>query len=123
MSDAPWDLYAKTMLGPYGFPLWHADPELDGQYGPREIELGSVGYIDKGKFRHLFNAMKDADDPFNVGRVPNSFEPFKPRLLDITAPEPMLRQAYLASRSIRHIDVEVGGNTARCRGIDIFTSN
>ena len=62
MSDAPWDLYAKAMFRSYRFPLWHADPELDSQYGPWEIELGSasVGYIDKGKFHHIFNAMKDA---------------------------------------------------------------
>ncbi|KAI1781682.1 hypothetical protein LXA43DRAFT_1105507 [Ganoderma leucocontextum] len=91
-GQAPWELYAKTMFNHFGFPLWHSDPEVDQKYGPREVELGSVSFLDRGKFRHLFNARKEAGDPFNAGRVPDTFEPFNPPNLTITAPQPILRQ-------------------------------
>ena len=102
MSDAkaPWDIYSKAMFSPYGFPLWHANPELDDTYGSQEVDLGSVGYVDRGRFRHLFHARKHADDPFNAGRVPPTFERFRPKNLRITASEPIFRKPYVVSRSV-----------------------
>ena len=116
MSDprtAPWELYSKTMFNHYGFPLWHAEPEVDEVFGRREVELGSVGYLDRGKFRHLFNARKAKGDSFNIGRVPESFEVFNPKNMNVTAPEEILRQPYVASGSVRQVVVSVEGNASR----------
>ena len=112
----PWELYAKTMFNHFGFPLWHADPEVDETYGPREVELGSVGVFDRGEFRHFFNARKEAGDPFNVGRVPDNFELFSPPNLIITAPKPILRQPYVASGSVGELNVSFEGDAARWCG-------
>ncbi|PIL25624.1 hypothetical protein GSI_11373 [Ganoderma sinense ZZ0214-1] len=115
MSDprtAPWELYSKTMFSHFGFPLWHADPEVDEKFGRREVELGSVGYLDRGKFRHLFNARKDKDDAFNLGRVPETFEPFNPKNMIVTAPEEILRQPYVASGSVKQVVVNLEANAS-----------
>ena len=77
------------------------------------MELGSVGYLDRGKFRHLFKARKAKDDPFNAGRVPATFEVFNPKNMRIVAPQPILRQPYVASGSVRQIVVSLEGNTSR----------
>ncbi|TFY65309.1 hypothetical protein EVJ58_g2038 [Rhodofomes roseus] len=50
-----------------------------------EVELGDVGYLDKGGFCRMFNAMREKDDPLNnkPDNVPDDFEKFtidmKPR--------------------------------------------
>lgn len=116
-GKAPWELYAKTMFNHFGLPLWHADPEVDGTYGAREVDLGSVGFLDRGEFRHLFNAMKDKDDPFNRKRVPDTFDMFDPPNLTITAPKPNLRQPYVASGSVGELRVALEGDASRWRGI------
>ena len=109
---SPWQIYAKALFQHYGYPLWHAEPEVDKQYGLREIELGSVGWVDEGKFRHLFNARKAKDDPFNEGKVPESFERFDPKNMQETAPEPVIVQPYVASRHISNVSVS-GDASAR----------
>ena len=117
-GKAPWELYAKTMFNHFGFPLWHADPEVDNTFGPREVDLGSVGFLDRGEFRHLFNARKAGDDPFNQNRVPpETFEEFNPPNLTITAPKPILRQSYVASGSVGEIAVSLEGDAARCSSV------
>ncbi|EIW56314.1 uncharacterized protein TRAVEDRAFT_128116 [Trametes versicolor FP-101664 SS1] len=55
----------------HGFPLWDAEPE-DKKF---EVEIGTVGRIDSGKFWLLFNAMKPADDPYQKHGVPATYEP------------------------------------------------
>ncbi|KAM5536972.1 hypothetical protein V8D89_009301 [Ganoderma adspersum] len=111
-GTASWDLYAKTMFNHFGHPLWHADPEIDEVFGRREVELGSVGYLDRGKFRHLFIARKAKDDPFNIGRVPATFEVFNPANMRIVAPQPVLRQPYVASDSVRQVVALLEGNAS-----------
>lgn len=76
-----WDIYARELM-PLGFghPLWGPEPCL--QFG--EVRLGDVGYLRDGRFRFLFNTMRDAEDPVNVQRgVPSGFEVFDP-------PDPMI---------------------------------
>ncbi|KAI0753977.1 WD40-repeat-containing domain protein [Daedaleopsis nitida] len=66
-----WNIYGKHMssIG-HGYALWDPQPE---QHLP-EIELGAVGWLDKGKFRHLFNTTKTEDDPINtMYGVPEGF--------------------------------------------------
>ncbi len=100
----PWEIYTRTLvhLG-YGYPLWHPVPEVDADYGPREVEIGSVGFVDEGRFRHLFNSLKPADDPFNLSRVPEEFQPFRPPLRTIAGPEEVITQSCLTSHSIQQI--------------------
>ncbi|KAI1791421.1 WD40 repeat-like protein [Ganoderma leucocontextum] len=111
-NKEPWELYAETMFNHFGYPLWHADPEVDESFGRREVELGSVGYLDRGKFRHLFNARKAANDPFNDGRVPATFEVFNTKNTNVTEPEAILRQPYVASGSVRQVVVAMEGSAA-----------
>jgi len=51
--STPWDIYAEQLstLG-YGYPLWDPEP-CDRE----EVLLGDVGFIDKGHFIRLFNAL------------------------------------------------------------------
>ncbi len=84
----------------YGYPLWHPAPENDSVYGRREVDLGSVGWIDGGRFRHIFNAMKGPDDAFNHNRVPNNFQRLDPSGLVITGEEDEITQTRLHSRHI-----------------------
>ena len=101
-SSPPWALYSQALFGlHYGYPLWHPAPEVDADYGPREVEIGAVGYIDSGKFRHLLNAMKPAHHPFNRLRVPDSYQPFSPR--SIAGPEEVITQSCLTSHSIQQL--------------------
>ena len=102
------------MFSSHGFPLWHADPRpFDINHaGSREIQLGSIGYVDEGKFRHLFNSMKPKHHPFNDGRVPATFEPFNPDTT-VNPPLPTIRQPYLTSSSVELESLE--GSATRWR--------
>ena len=111
-DQAPWEIYSKTMFNYYGFPLWHADPRpFDVEHNQREIELGSVGYVDQGKFRHLFNARKPKDHPCNDGRVPATFEVFNPEHLAIAGPKVYLRPSCHTSNSVQQVVMSVEGVT------------
>ena len=113
LHPAPWDIYARALSKQWGYPLWHPSPEADTSIpsGYREVEVGSVGWVDQGRFRHLFNARRTQDDLLNIGRVPDSFERFDPRNMTETPPEAVIVRPYVASRSVK-IDVsrdESGG--------------
>ena len=74
MSSTPHiDVYAKELweLG-FGYPLWNPDspPNEDG------VLIGDVGFVNKGTFYRMFNALKPADDPINHSGVPDGYEPF-----------------------------------------------
>ncbi len=56
---------------PLGHPMWF--PEPCSQFG--EVHLGDVGYIIKGEFVFLFNAI-ERDHPRNIRGVPS--DPFDP---------------------------------------------
>ena len=100
------------MFNYYGFPLWHADPRpFDVEHNQREIELGSVGYVDQGKFRHLFNARKPKDHPCDDGRVTATFEVFNPEHLAIACPKVYLRPSCHTSNSVQQVVMSVEGVT------------
>src|SRR6266404_7095850 len=62
----------------FGHALWEPDP---GQYPP--VEVGDVGFIRRGKFHRLFNALLKADDPSHERYgVPEHYEPLQPRRPD-----------------------------------------
>ena len=104
---APWEVYAKALVKHWGYPLWHAGPEADPSVpsGYREVEVGSVGWVDQGRFRHLFNARRGRDDPFNLDRVPDDFERFEPKNVTETPPEAVIIHPYIASGSVSKVAV------------------
>ncbi|EMD38733.1 hypothetical protein CERSUDRAFT_92769 [Gelatoporia subvermispora B] len=60
-----------SLLG-HGRPLWDPEPTNHG-----EVHIGDVGYVFRGAFIRLFNAMKDADEPENIGlTLPDPFIKF-----------------------------------------------
>ncbi|TBU22596.1 hypothetical protein BD311DRAFT_811408 [Dichomitus squalens] len=101
----PWETYAKALFQFYGYPLWHADPEEDEQYGRGEVELGSVGRVDEGTFCHLFKAGRAKGDKFNQGRVPESFVCFELENMDKKKPRPVILKPYVMSHHISNLSV------------------
>ena len=73
---AAWDIYAEQLISlGYGHPQWFPEPCPDAG----EIRIGDVGYLRKGRFFRIFNAMLSANDPINTRNgVPQSFEMFEP---------------------------------------------
>lgn len=69
------DVYAKELFKcGKGYPLWQPESTEDD----KEVELGDVGYLDKGCFCRLFNACRERDDPLNnkPSHVPQDFAQF-----------------------------------------------
>ena len=62
----------------YGHALWEPSPRNPD----RPVRVGDVGFIRRGKFYRLFNALLSADDPTNVLGVPECHEPLVPTMLD-----------------------------------------
>jgi hypothetical protein len=64
----------------YGHALWEPSPRNPDS---RPVQIGDVGFIRRGKFHRLFNALLSKDDPSHVlGGVPEYHEPLVPTLLD-----------------------------------------
>jgi hypothetical protein len=55
----------------YGHALWEPDAP---------VQVGDVGFIRRGKFHRLFNALLSADDPSHEFGVPEYHEPLVPTL-------------------------------------------
>jgi len=59
----------------FGHALW--DPAPDSVFGPAKV--GDVGYVRKGRFFRLFNALLPADDPSHKETPPPEYhEPLIP---------------------------------------------
>ncbi|OCH93175.1 hypothetical protein OBBRIDRAFT_832829 [Obba rivulosa] len=53
----------------HGLPVWNPDPDVEG-----EVRIGDVGYMHRGTFCRVFNAMSDPTDPDNAEcRLPQDF--------------------------------------------------
>ncbi|KAA1477145.1 hypothetical protein DENSPDRAFT_572477 [Dentipellis sp. KUC8613] len=80
-----WDIYEKELknLG-HGLPVWQAEPFASKD----EVHVGDVGYMDKGRFRRVFNvfygdtrpnssrgAEEDEDNTTTTSQPPASFKP------------------------------------------------
>ena len=63
----------------YGHALWEPSPS-----NPDEpVQVGDVGFIRRGKFHRLFNALLPEDDKSHEKRgVPEHHEPLDPKLKD-----------------------------------------
>ena len=62
----------------YGHALWGPSPGNPD----RPVQVGDVGFIRKGNFHRLFNALLPADDPSHELGVPEYHERLVPNLLD-----------------------------------------
>ena len=62
----------------YGHALWEPGPRNPD----RPVQIGDVGFVRRGKFYRLFNALLSADDPSHVFGVPEYHEPLVPTVLD-----------------------------------------
>ncbi|KAI0276285.1 hypothetical protein BGY98DRAFT_1098257 [Russula aff. rugulosa BPL654] len=59
--------------------------------------FGDVGFIRKGKFRRLFNALLPANDPSHECGVPEYHEPLVPNLLDHLETDSLARNHYCSA--------------------------
>lgn len=78
---ADYDIYREQLaiLYPsYGHALWEPSPSITD----RPVQVGDVGFIRRGKFHRLFNALLPADDPSHEQGVPEDHEPLVPALPD-----------------------------------------
>jgi len=62
----------------YGHALWEPSPREPD----RPVQIGDVGFVRRGKFYRLFNALLSGDDPSHVLGVPANHEPLVPKLLN-----------------------------------------
>ena len=62
----------------YGHALWGPSPSNPD----KPVQVGDVGFIRRGNFHRLFNALLPADDPFQERRVPEYHEPLVPNWSD-----------------------------------------
>lgn len=108
-----WNIYAQMLSGlGHGYPLWHPGPEIDENYGFREVDVGAVGYVDDGRFRHLFNSLRSAEDSFNKDRVPQQFEQLHRQTLQISGPEYSITQESFLSQTVRETNVSAEAGIA-----------
>ena len=99
-----WNIYADELRHhKYGYPLWMPDPDLSDT----EVQLGDVGWIDKGGFYQIFNSMKAKGEPQIRNAVPSGFEPFCLPTLAIAGPREETLKPILCGRSITQVDVDV----------------
>ncbi|KAI0701021.1 hypothetical protein C8T65DRAFT_831433 [Cerioporus squamosus] len=72
-SRADWEIYAQELVGrKFGHPMWYADPAQ--RSGP--IELGDIGYFDRGRFYLLSNCTRPENDESHNRRGEKLPQPF-----------------------------------------------
>uniref|UniRef100_A0A8H7XST8 Uncharacterized protein n=1 Tax=Psilocybe cubensis TaxID=181762 RepID=A0A8H7XST8_PSICU len=103
------EIYERQLsLKGRGLPLWIPEPNrrLPINYRKDGVSIGDVGIITpSGGFSFLFNICLPADDPINLGRVPEDFVPIYPQLddsMDIREFFEFKQGSYLASTSIEN---------------------
>jgi hypothetical protein len=65
--------YANQLIHKHNsYPLWDPDPQEQPA-----VEMADVGYVWKGKFIRLFNAIKQPGDPSNTYGVPSPYRPLE----------------------------------------------
>ena len=78
---ADYDIFREQLAINYpshGHALWEPNPRKPD----RPVQVGDVGFIRRGKFYRLFNALLPADDPSHEHGVPEYFEPLVPAWSD-----------------------------------------
>ncbi|KAI0758716.1 hypothetical protein C8Q74DRAFT_1209013, partial [Fomes fomentarius] len=93
-------IYARQLLPlSYGYPLWDPKPDrhVDG------LELGIVGYLEKGKFRSLFKTLQRVDGSIidQLKFAPPDLELLPRRRINITPPLDAFEAGIVTSHSTR----------------------
>jgi hypothetical protein len=76
---ADFDIFREQLAIRYpshGHALWQPSPRNPD----KPVQVGDVGFISKGKFRRLFNALLPENDPSHEWGVPEYYEPLVPKL-------------------------------------------
>ena len=104
-----WAIYAEQQLHHgYGYPLWMPDPEPNAD----EVEIGDVGWLHKGGFHQLFNAMKREDEPQPRNAVPVGFESLNSRDILISGPRELITQRLVWGRSVTEVAISAGATAS-----------
>lgn len=77
----------------FGHALWEPSPRRSDM----PVEVGDVGFIRRGKFYRLFNALLPADDPSQEFGVPDNHEPLVPHLPSHIDSSSLSRNYYCSS--------------------------
>ncbi|OSD00766.1 YVTN repeat-like/Quino protein amine dehydrogenase [Trametes coccinea BRFM310] len=104
-----WDVYASSLapLGK-GYPLWYPDPD-----NPEwEVEVGDVGYVREGSFKHLLRTTRTAEEQQPHNMVPDDYIRFYNPNVVITGPRESITQPVLHSRAIKKLEVSGGGSVS-----------
>ncbi|KAI0673289.1 WD40-repeat-containing domain protein [Trametes maxima] len=103
-----YEVYSTQLFSAgHGFPLWDGQPEDD----VHEVEIGTVGRVDQGKFWMLFNAMKESDDPCQKHGVPSHFERLSAKL-KIQGPWEKIKSPLVSSKTVFNRDIQVSADTS-----------
>jgi hypothetical protein len=94
---ADYDIFRErlaTKYPSYGHALWEPDPR--SPFNPdRPVQVGDVGFVRRGKFYRLFNALLPEDDPSHVlAGVPESHERLVPTLSNHLDTRSLARNNY-----------------------------
>src|SRR6266403_2266570 len=77
----------------YGHALWEPSPRKPD----RPVQVGDVGFIRRGSFHRLFNALLPADHPSHEYGVPEYHEPLGPKLVDHLYTSSLSRNNYCSA--------------------------
>ncbi|KAI0651003.1 hypothetical protein C8Q79DRAFT_898969 [Trametes meyenii] len=103
----PWDIYAQELaFHGHGHPLWHPEPRADG----RTVQVGDVGWLQDGAFRHLLRTVPGAEDDQTHGVVPENCTLLDLEDLYVSERRQSIQQRVLASRETR--DLQLDGRTS-----------
>lgn len=101
------DVYAEQLCyRGHGLPLWSPEPSKFG-----EVQIGDVGYVERGGFYRLFNAAFPVDHPTNRDGVPPEFEVLKINPQHVHKREDYLNPGPLCSRSVREAAANFSGSS------------
>ncbi|TFK90269.1 hypothetical protein K466DRAFT_597110 [Polyporus arcularius HHB13444] len=118
-----WKIYAQELGGMgYGHPMWH--PDAVKKCG--EVQLGDIGYLDRGRFHLLFNCTRPRDDESHTARyerLPDHFEPFRYDQESVQGPMSNITHPVLSSRSSRETKIsgEVGAGPSEASAVGRIT--
>lgn len=101
------DVYAEQLCyRGYGLALWVPEPSKFG-----EVQIGDVGYADKGGFYRLFNAALPAEHIINRDGVPPEFEMLQVNPRHVHKKKDYLNPGPLCSQSVRAAAVTIDGSS------------
>ncbi|KAI0673282.1 hypothetical protein C8Q78DRAFT_1024064 [Trametes maxima] len=100
----PWHIYVDQLFHHgYGYPLWKPNPD-DPQW---EVELGDVGWVANGAFKHVLRTRNAQGSPQPFGAAPLDYTPFNPPNLIIEGPREAIVQPVLYGRTLTNVHLSM----------------